>query len=159
MLSTHLTDRAITVGHEMSPSKLVVHYLQPHAPYIANALSQEREMTDLEKNPFDYLLKSKIGRDTVWDLYLDDLRLGLDNIQRLLESIGAQKAVITADHGEAFGENGFYRHPSGCPPVLKRVPWVETTARDSGEYEPEFSYEEDSVEQDVEDQLAQLGYL
>lgn len=36
------------------------------------------------------------------------------------------KKVITADHGEAFGEGGNYGHPEkSIHPVLVEVPWFE----------------------------------
>lgn len=39
--------------------------------------------------------------------------------------------MITADHGDLFGEFGQYGHPEGfVHPNLNQVPWVETTATD-----------------------------
>jgi hypothetical protein len=56
----------------------------------------------------------------------------------LLENVDAERVVITADHGEGFGEYGVYEHPVGCPaPTIKRVPWATTTAADTGSYVPE----------------------
>jgi len=45
--------------------------------------------------------------------------------------------VITADHGEAFGERNFYRHPVACPlSYVRKVSWVEMTAMDTGSVDP-----------------------
>lgn len=161
MLSEHLTDRAITVGRELNPPKLIIHYLQPHVPYIAAALEEDRELNHIESNPFDALREGEADSEAIWEAYLDDLRLCIDSIRLLLQNLDAPKVVITADHGEAFGEWGIYGHPAGCPhPAVKRVPWVETTAVDEGGYEPSFTYpDERSRNRDTEEQLRDLGYL
>lgn len=162
MLSEQLTDRAIAVGRELSPLKLVAHYLQPHAPYIAAAVEEGRELTDFEAAPLEWLRRGDVDRETVWRAYLQDLRLGLDSIAVLLENLNAETVAITSDHGEAFGEWGVYGHPAGFPhPAVKKVPWVETTATDSGEYQPTFEYSiDDTVDgRDVDEQLQDLGYL
>lgn len=47
----------------------------------------------------------------------------LDEVELFLNNINANKVVISSDHGETFGELGFYGHPAGCPhPVVKKVP-------------------------------------
>lgn len=162
MLSEHLTDRAITVGRDVSPPKLIVHYLQPHVPYIAAAHEEGRELDEFESNPFDALRRNQIDRESVWKAYLQDLRMGLDSITLLLRNLDAERVVITSDHGEAFGEWGVYGHPAGFPhPAVKRVPWVETTAVDEGKYEPSFEYSTANGAEvgEVKQQLQDLGYL
>ena len=37
----------------------------------------------------------------------------LRHVQNLLNNHDAERVIISADHGEAFGEFGVYRHPVG----------------------------------------------
>jgi hypothetical protein len=78
----------------------------------------------------------------------------------LLENLEAEKVVITADHGEAFGERNFYRHPVACPlSCVREVPWVETTATNTGSVEPTApDPERVDTASSVEERLEQLGY-
>lgn len=153
----HVTDRAVANAREYDPDRLVVHYSQPHSPYTATADREGRPLREYERDPRNYL---KNGGDVekVWNAYLDNLRLVLDEVEVLLESVDADTVAISSDHGEAFGEWGVYWHLAGVPhPHLKRVPWVETSASDTGEYEPSLTPGE-SVK-GVEQQLRDLGYL
>ncbi len=150
----YTTDRAIEAGRERSSDRLLVHYMYPHDPFPL------ADSDDLVR-PFDSLRSRDVTRAEAYREYLDHLRLVLDEVERLLENLNAEDVVITADHGEAFGEYGFYRHVIGCPlPCMREVPWVKTTAEDTGMYDPEApepESETDSV--DVESRLENLGYL
>ena len=158
-----VTDRAIAAGREADPDRLVVHYMQPHAPYIADAVDGGEPLSETCAEPFEALRRGAADRETVWNGYLDNLRLALDEVAELLENVDAERAVITADHGESFGEWGFYEHPVGCPlPAVKRVPWAETTATDRGTRNTTPTASEpsgdDSADLNVDEQLRDLGY-
>jgi hypothetical protein len=153
-----MTDRAITLGRELEPGRLVVHYMQPHAPYIAGAVAADGPLDPAMKKPLEALQAGRVDEETVWAAYLDNLRLVLDELERLLENVDAEDVVITADHGEAFGEYGFYEHPIGCPhPVVKQVPWARTTAVDRGTSRPQ-AYDREATDSVVEKRLEDLGY-
>lgn len=82
-------------------------------------------------------------------------------MEDLLESIDADKVVITADHGEAFGEYNIHRHPLGIPiPELRRVPWVETSAERMKDVDVNYNFESDKMgtKDEILDHLANLGY-
>lgn len=155
-----VTDRTIAAGRDGDADRLIAHYMQPHAPYIADAV----DGSALEKpwdEPLEALRRGEADRETVRDGYLDNLRLVLDEVAVLRENVDADRVVITADHGEAFGEWGFYEHPVGCPlPAVKRVPWVETMAVDNGTRTPDTADSADraATTADVESQLRDLGY-
>lgn len=56
--------------------------------------------------------------------YKDNLRRVLTEVSKLIDKLHG-KIVITADHGEAFGEQGEWQHPYGSDnPVLIEVPWL-----------------------------------
>lgn len=145
------TDRAISSVRTQETEKMIVHYMYPHNPF---PLAEE----GLQK-PFDKLKSGAVSRETVWDLYLENLRYVLDDVELLLENVDKDRVVITADHGEAFGEYGFYKHIIGCPlPCVRRVPWIRTSATDTESYQPEQEALP-SQTVSVEDRLEGLGYL
>lgn len=150
----YTTDRAIAAGRERELERLVVHYMYPHDPF---PLADRPELF----RPFDALRAGDVSREAAWDEYLNHLRFVLDEVERLLENLDAEDVVITADHGEAFGEYGFYRHVIGCPqPCMRKVPWVEASATDLETYESRSPSPESTNDRvSAEDRLEHLGYL
>ncbi|WP_247000422.1 hypothetical protein [Halosolutus gelatinilyticus] len=77
----------------------------------------------LELDPLDILQNGT--REVVMDRYEDNLRIVLDAVADLLPELDGT-IVVTADHGEAFGENGVWEHHVETPiPPLMEVPWLE----------------------------------
>lgn len=153
-----VTKRAIGHYRQYEPDRLIVHYTQPHEPYIAQALEEGREeLFDYEEKPWDYL-KGGGDLDKVWACYLDDLRMVLRHVETLLNNHDADNVIISADHGDAFGEYGIYRHPTAIlHPKIRNVPWAKTSAVDKKEVEGST----DSAPQNtnVTETLENLGYL
>lgn len=149
----YTTDRAIRAGRTVECDRLMIHYMYPHDPYV---------LADPELQPrFDAALKSGASsKSEVWEAYLDNLRFVLDEVAVLVENLDRKKVIISADHGEAFGEYGFYRHPPACPiPTVRRVPWARVDARDSGSYECKAPAPDQTGDfSTVDDRLEQLGY-
>ncbi len=153
-----ITDQAITAGRMGEYDRMVVHYLQPHAPYLA--ANPDGTVTTTYEEPLKSLRKGNISRPEAWDAYLETLRLVLSDVELLIDNMDAERVVLTADHGEAFGEVGFYEHPVCCPhPVVKKVPWVELTATDSETYEPAIKDVNPPEQSDITGQLEALGYV
>lgn len=165
-----LTDRAIDVWRrreKLGVERMVIHYMQPHIPFRARPeWFGKRE--DLEifgepdkeggKDPWKCVRDGDIPAAEFWDAYRDNLEWVLDDMDLLRENADATIA-LTSDHGNAMGEWGTWSHPPGSPiPVLRRVPWVETTGRDTGAHTPVVS-EEDVDESGLDDRLAALGYV
>lgn len=170
-----MADRAISVMREQNPDRLIVHFMQPHTPYrmLYDKYPEWFDSThggdeddaphrrDRDWRLWQRLRHDVISREEVWEAYRDNLRWVLDEgVTPVLENVDAETVAITADHGEAFGEWGLYAHPHHVPaPVLKRVPWVTTTATDTGSYEPTLEPEIGNVSNDeITDRLAALGY-
>lgn len=154
----HLTDTSIEAMRDTDAGKLIAHYAQPHTPLMAQAAAENRSITSVEADPWEHLRSGDLSYERAWELYLDNLRYVLDDVEVLLENIDADTVVITADHGEAFGEWQAHGHPDGLLlPVIKRVPWVETTATDTGSREPDLAQNEQPAE--VEEHLRDLGYM
>ncbi|QLH76902.1 hypothetical protein HZS55_06125 [Halosimplex rubrum] len=152
------TNEAITIGRESDNSRYILHYNQPHDPYIPDPINEDRPATDVERKPLKMLKRGEITRAEAWEMYLDNLRFVLDEVEMLLENFDADRVLITADHGESFGEFGVHRHPTGWPhPVVKKVPWFYTTASDEWTREPSIDRTQDQ-DRDVDGLLRSLGY-
>ena len=64
-------------------------------------------------------------RETVMEYHEENLRIAFERIVDLLDDLDGD-IVITADHGEAFGEQGIWEHhiETHIPPLIE-VPWLE----------------------------------
>ncbi|MXR20060.1 hypothetical protein [Halobacterium bonnevillei] len=64
-------------------------------------------------------------RETAMRYYEENLRIALADVAELVESLDGD-VVVTADHGEAFGEDGVWEHHiETYIPALMEVPWLE----------------------------------
>lgn len=159
-----VTNEAIA-AHQESPNKrLLVHYVQPHAPYVGETgrhyfednpgmaipqLMKETEMTDAELRT----------------AYKETLRHVLQEVERLHSAIDG-KTVISADHGELLGERKpplwfkEYGHPVGVYyDELVTVPWLELgfkSRRKVVSSSPKSQNPED--EEEIKEHLQALGY-
>jgi hypothetical protein len=154
----YLTQKAIQVGRQRDLDRVIVHYFQPHRPYIYEAVRNGGELTAEHDEPLKTFAQGEISRDLLWEMYLDNLRFVLDSVATLAQNFDAEKAIISADHGEGMGELWVYGHPEAVPhPKVKKVPWAEMDAADTAQVEPAIETEESTA--DAEDRLRALGYL
>lgn len=153
----YVTDRAIEVTRNDDFDRLVLHYNQPHSPYTARAIKEGRSLQEHEKQPFEYLRRTG-DRKTVYEAYLNELRYVLDDVGLLLNNVNADRVVITADHGEAFGEYEIYAHTVGSlHPAVRKVPWAVTSGTDNESYTPQFE-PINASKRSVTQTLEALGY-
>jgi hypothetical protein len=77
----------------------------------------------LELDPTDVVKNGTRGAALA--LYEENLRIALEEIAELVPELDG-KVVVTADHGEAFGEEGVWEHhiETHIPPLME-VPWLE----------------------------------
>ena len=171
-----ITDRAIAVGREQSLDRMVVHYMLPHFPLIADAIDWSPGKTsindlmngpkatrDLTAEEFSYGLGEygDVSVEIVQERYRQNIRLVLDYVEVLLQNINADRVVISSDHGEELNQNSIRGHPYGYPfSPVKTVPWVETTASDQRTYATKFDREPTSPSQKERNELLRnLGYI
>ncbi|WP_206536671.1 sulfatase-like hydrolase/transferase [Halococcus thailandensis] len=158
-----VTDRAIHQWRTETPSRMIVHYLQPHVPFLsddADPLSRNNFDHDIESIPdaWDRVTRGELSRQTAITRYRETLECVLEDVELLLSNIDAERVVITADHGESFGEWGLYGHVNQIDlPCLTSVPWVETSATDRGTHTPTTDETEGTTIKRA-DQLRALGY-
>ncbi len=173
VLPRAVTDAAIRAGRERNLDRLVVHYMQPHFPCIAEgrdeAVDDSAAGMALESwgdRPLSVWEDLRFGRRStadVWAAYRANLEAVLDDVRLLLENVDADRAVITSDHGNAFGERGIYGHAAGVAlPALREVPWAVTTASDGGRYQPPpgdtRTDDDGETDERVAARLESLGY-
>lgn len=160
-----ITDRAIHYKRSNPNGKLVIHYMQPHYPFVDQPMDEGMSLDTFGSQDtdtvWDKLRRGKIAKQDVWERYRDNLKYVLEDVELLVQSVDSTNVVITADHGNALGEYGVYGHPGYAPlPSIKRVPWVQSTATDTGDYDPKTKAElmVSQTSEDVEERLQDLGY-
>ncbi|KPN30681.1 hypothetical protein SY89_01417 [Halolamina pelagica] len=138
--------------------------MQPHIPYRSLDVGDRADADErgaAQRSVWDLLQMGDLSRADAWDAYRDNLRWVLDDgVAPLLENIDADRVVLSSDHGEAFGEWNLYGHYRHVPAAaLREVPWIVTSATDSGQLEPEVEPEEIHLTDDtINERLTALGY-
>jgi len=157
-----ITDRAIELCQDRDPAWLLVHYMQPHHPFLGYPeLDRGQSIDDFQNeewnNVWGKLRDDEVSEERVWTAYRDNLRAVLDDVELLLHNIDAERVMITSDYGNSFGKWGIYGHPMHMPlQCLREILWVEASATDTSSYTPEFTT--GAVDDDVSRRLEQLGY-
>jgi hypothetical protein len=133
--------------HKDFPSKrLIIHYMQPHVPFIGKTkISQElwepmrKEMFRIDKmihgcdsprkgeykpqaSIWEVMKEGILTREFMWKAYIDNLKFVLEELKEWKKFKG--KIIITADHGMCFLDWGLDGYPSGLRiEELVKVPW------------------------------------
>jgi hypothetical protein len=162
-----VTDRA-KAAHERYPNKrIIVHYMQPHIPFIGEYGRTVQERADRRSVWKQFRVgEFPVSVDEAWRAYVDNLEFVLEFVEELFEGTNG-KFVISADHGNLVGERQgpvptkkMYGHPWGVyAPELVKVPW----------FTPDFDGRRDTVseppktvlghsEEMITDRLCALGY-
>ena len=158
-----VTDLTIRVMREDDPERLIAHYMQPHCPFLDRPnLSKGKKLDRFGKQKWrdvwERLHDGDVTEAAVWEGYQANLQRGLEEVEQLLRNVDANQVVVASDHGNATGEWGVYGHPPNLPlSVLRTVPWIETTASDTREREPDSWLTTDATVS-REEQLSALGY-
>lgn len=148
---------ATVEAHQNGHSRVVSHWLQPHEPFIA----PDATITGgsiYNKNVWDGLNTDRLDPAEVWQSYMANLDYAITEVKKLLATVDAT-VLITSDHGNAFGEWGFYGHPFGWPQTeVRKVPWYFADATPTIEPPETHILEAEGGENDTEAQLRALGY-
>jgi hypothetical protein len=169
-----VTQEAIQAADRYPNKRLLVHYMQPHYPFIEANTSFDKghigaDSPD-ELTTWMQILTGEvdIDRDELWKAYADNLRLALPHIEELIQNING-KTVVTSDHGNMFAERSKpipireWGHPPGIwTDELVKVPWLEVpNESDRREIVSESPNTESTPENDaeVQDRLESLGYV
>ena len=166
---------ALKANKENTYKRLIIHFIQPHYPFIGKTKITQEVATLLSgakkkiANPWYLLADGKVDRNTILHAYRDNLLRVLPSVKILLhELIG--KTVITSDHGEAYGEWAkpfpirIWGHIGPRIKSLIEVPWFivdkkprkRIIAGSNVDKESELLPEE--IEQ-INERLRALGYI
>jgi hypothetical protein len=165
-----LVDRAVQAGRDGDYDRIIVHMMQPHAPFLGNDeihagfrpddWGSPEAVRDPDQQGLDVwhrIRRGNLERDSVWNAYQRNLQIALESVEKLRQNMDGQ-LVLTADHGNALGEHGVWGHPDVPVKGIREVPWVAVDATDTGEYEPKVEPTTDQSEISIEDRLTALGY-
>lgn len=161
-----VTRFAEQVIEEYPNKRVIIHYLQPHHPFIgpigrryfAHSSSSLIEVID-QGGP-----EATINR--LREAYTENLNRALEEVSRLLPRLKG-RTVVTSDHGEMLGDRHDYiptrdfGHHRGIfnDPTVK-IPWL---VRDEGERkrikaEPPTDPDYDIDQEAIDEHLRELGY-
>lgn len=159
------------VARETDADRMIVHYFQPHAPYVGEQRLRESHAPSEDDSS---LIETRV--ESLRQIYeqieageIDDEKLkgayysNLERVMRAAKPLIAdvdRPTVITSDHGELLGEDGRYLHGGLPHPVLCTLPWLNISAC-VGEMETPSIRKttEDKPSKSVEEQLRDLGYF
>lgn len=159
------------VALECNAPRMLVHYFQPHAPYIGDvrlrndpvdeATSPESKIeTRVEslKEIYDRIESGEIDEGTLREAYVSNLERVMEAAKPLVDEYD-RRTAITSDHGELLGEDGRYLHGGFPHPILCELPWLEVddTVGDVTELETDMT--EAESDRSVKKQLQDLGYM
>ncbi|QZP38241.1 hypothetical protein [Halobaculum magnesiiphilum] len=176
-----VTTAARATAKRAPEKRLIVHYNQPHYPFIGETgqeiathagMEYTRRVLEGEAPERDHdtvweqLKDGTASVDKVWEAYYENLVLVLDEALTLVDELPG-RTVITSDHGNLLGEFAWpfpirlYGHPGHIHTKhLVSVPWLifesderkTITAGDEG-------VKGRTSKTDVSDRLEALGYM
>jgi hypothetical protein len=170
VLPETVTEYAKEANERFPDKRLLIHFLQPHYPFIGPTGRKHFDLDQLNFRWRDVMTGSlEIDDGILWSAFVENLELVLPHVEELLNCLEG-KTVVTADHGQMMGERSWplphreYGHPPGIyTKQLVKVPWFigeYETRRDVVSEVATDENREGSVDDDVvEDRLKQLGYF
>ncbi|WP_092704600.1 alkaline phosphatase family protein [Halovenus aranensis] len=171
-----MTEAALEAAEQFPHKRLVVHYMQPHYPFVpAETDFDKKHLQQIDgegdgpssENVWNQKFKGElnISRDELWAIYVDNLQYVLKYVEELLTDLSG-RTVVTADHGNYVGERASplpiqeYGHPRGLydDPVV-RVPWLVHEHGSRRNIRRSNIQSSNGVEMEtVSDRLRDLGY-
>jgi hypothetical protein len=173
VLAKDVTSAAIDLHQKYPHKRLIVHYMQPHYPFLGDRSVDTSgfggvrsdllgEDTETVTDVWSRLEANDVTVEEVWNAYVDNLRYVAPFLSELLMNINGT-SVITADHGNAFGERAFGLQVFGHPVNLRldalvEVPWY-TVKNGSREIRAGGQKEIDTDDSgQIKERLQALGY-
>lgn len=127
---------ALTTEKLFPDKRKIIHFMQPHYPFLECEIdSSGIRMIDGSRDGQTTI--ESVKQNNVWDLCqqgavepkaaIRGYKTNLDNVTDYVNTLAGKlsgRTVVTSDHGNLIGENGFYGHPSGRREQgLRYVPW------------------------------------
>ena len=177
VLPESTTEYALRAAERFPDKRLLVHYIQPHDPFIDAPIAID-DAFDPETPDFwrrVYVGDLEYEPAVLREAYVDNLRRTLPHVRRLVDARHG-KTVVTSDHGNLLGDRAFpvpvreWGHPSALwqselttvpwlvdvthprPEVVSEEPAAAADLAGSGRRDPDIDEEE------LEEHLRNLGY-
>lgn len=165
-------NRALWAWHTQDIDRLIIHAMQPHAPFRARPewfgkrenlyIFGEPDKGNSGQNVFKDIRDGIRSEKEVWAAYLDNLHWALEAVDEFRKQVDAN-ILVTSDHGNGLGEYGVWSHPpNNSSPVLRRVPAIDVEGVNSLNWDgnvignPPVTTEQEST--NINKQLSALGY-
>jgi hypothetical protein len=160
--------RRHVAGHGQ-PTYMIVHFLQPHAPYVGripmafgtagyHAQGMGKYQCQMLR-PERAVQTGQVTWQEIRQAYMANLELVLPYAMELASTLKG-KVIITADHAELLGERGLFGHEFHYySRFVQIVPWLEF---DNGPFKPAELAPDQNVSHDravMRDRLEALGYM
>ncbi|SFK70697.1 hypothetical protein SAMN04487950_0693 [Halogranum rubrum] len=117
---------------ERYPDKrLIVHFLQPHYPFVGPTGVEHFDLDDLAFE-WDGAFEDDFAfsDELLWQAFCENLDVALPHVEELMHALPG-RTVVSADHGQMIGERSRplpskeYGHPPGTyTKQLTKVPWL-----------------------------------
>ncbi|MEM4780717.1 MAG: hypothetical protein QXG03_04035 [Halalkalicoccus sp.] len=172
-----VTAAALEAAEQFPKKRLLVHYMQPHYPFIGEFgrtlphRGHNSRMDDAEFSEASVWERLRDGDDelSVEDVrraYAENLDLVLPFVAELRNEIEG-KSVITADHGNLIGDRMWpvpvrgFGHDRGLrSEALVRVPWLVEAGETRRSIRSDPPVEREGIDEDVvRERLEGFGYL
>jgi len=99
--------------------RMVVHFLQPHYPYIGR-----KKILGDGRKIVAKIRRGEIGFGEVLEAYTENLRLALRCARQLIDVAPHGAVAVTSDHGEILRPDRVEHPPNTFTPELIVVPWL-----------------------------------
>lgn len=122
-----IIERTKTAEKLFPNKKKIIHFMQPHYPFIDSELENsgfgDALIEDQNEDVWTKAEQKNLSHSKVVKEYKKNHKI-LENHLNELKRFLKGKTIITADHGNLLGERGFYGHPGGSNlEALRKVPW------------------------------------
>lgn len=128
VLAESLVNRAQEAARHHPEKRLIVHFMQPHYPFVTGETRNTGIRPDLDhesegRSVWDLAELGEYDAEKLWQEYRDNLSYVLEHVEELAHDLGGRVA-ITSDHGNLVGESGRFGHFAGSmAKPLREVPW------------------------------------
>lgn len=168
VLPSTMVKHAKRAGEQYPNKRLLIHFLQPHAPFLTSDTAFDKDERGGGEPLWDRVFRGEldVSSELATELYQMNLEAVLPYADYLIHELQG-KNVVSSDHGQVFGERSFpipireWGHPWGVYTTsLVDIPWLvyqngprKNIVAESPEID-DAKYDMDVVE----DRLRKLGY-
>lgn len=177
VMPDNVVEAAIDARGNYPNKRLIIHFMQPHTPFLGPTADQIRNEINLSGyrlhcddstdalSFYQVVRRGLISKEQIRRAYTESLQVVLDNVSSLIDHLQG-KIAISADHGELLGEpvvpsiGPYYGHPRLYVKELCMIPWLEIDSDDRPTIIAEEPIHSDSSidKETVESRLRSLGY-